>query len=219
MLRFYNVEKKVTQEDQRYISFLLKDTPATRADAMSYEQQLVFLHAAQLSILSHSTTGIPIPYNQAREPKNLFLLNSGICYDRSRVLEKIFMNAGFTTRHVALYAQDPGASALEKIPLLEVASHATTEVLTKRGWLVVDSNNPWLALDGQRQPYSLASMNAVFEQNRQIRWQHPPAAGYEIFYSRPSTFIYGLYSRHGRFYPPYTPGIPDYNLRELLYNF
>jgi hypothetical protein len=33
----------------------------------------------------------------------------------------------------------------------------------------------------------------------------------------PFTWIYSLYSRHGRFYPPYDP-VPDVNWAELAQN-
>ena len=35
---------------------------------------------------------------------------------------------------------------------------------------------------------------------------------------RPFTYLFGLYSRHGRFYPPYTP-VPDLDWGQLGYNF
>jgi hypothetical protein len=31
------------------------------------------------------------------------------------------------------------------------------------------------------------------------------------------TYVIGLFSRHGRFYPPFTP-IPDVNWRQIVYN-
>lgn len=36
-------------------------------------------------------------------------------------------------------------------------------------------------------------------------------------FKRPSVHIRGLYSRHGHFYPPYTP-VPDFNVQQLLSN-
>lgn len=72
-------------------------------------------------------------------------------------------------------------------------SHALTEAKTAEGWVMVDSNTRWIG------PPAISS-------------QLPPA-----ILARPHALIYGLYSRHGRFYWPYLP-IPDVNWRELLYN-
>ena len=36
-------------------------------------------------------------------------------------------------------------------------------------------------------------------------------------YSAPFTWVYGFYSRHGRFYPPYN-AVPDVNWGELAQN-
>jgi len=58
---------------------------------------------------------------------------------------------GFTPRHdFLLYRED--------LPLLEALirrghpSHAVTEVKTSRGWLYVDSNQPWVAVNRDGQP-------------------------------------------------------------------
>jgi hypothetical protein len=37
-------------------------------------------------------------------------------------------------------------------------------------------------------------------------------------YERPMVAVYGLYSRHGRFFPPYN-ALPDVNYRALTQNF
>ena len=67
-------------------------------------------------------------------------------------------------------------------------SHAVSDVLTVDGWVRVDSNEAWVSVDGP-----------------------PPSPIYD------GVTIVGLYSQHGRFYPPFTP-IPDVNWRELHRN-
>src|SRR3546814_15360519 len=82
-------------------------------------------------------------------------------------------------------------------------------VLTQRGWMLVDSNARWIGLKAS-QPISVEEIKAG---------ESPPEQGRPINPILPSefTYIYGLYSRHGFFFPPYAQG-PDVNWRELLQN-
>jgi len=61
---------------------------------------------------------------------------------------------------------------------------------------------------------SIEKIQNDVEHSIPIRWgmESPP-----IIYAKPFTFVYGLYSRHGYFYPPYNV-IPDVNYGELLQN-
>jgi len=52
------------------------------------------------------------------------------------------------------------------------------------------------------------------EDSDEVLWRHKPP---NIIYQESFSFIYGLYSRHGKFYPPYT-FIPDVNYVELIQN-
>lgn len=74
-----------------------------------------------------------------------------MCYDRSRTLDKALTYMGFKARYVfLLYRKD--------FPLFETLirrghpSHAVTEVKTSRGWLYVDSNQAWIAVNRAGQP-------------------------------------------------------------------
>ncbi|MBG8552700.1 hypothetical protein [Hymenobacter guriensis] len=218
VILYYNVSKDVTQEDAEYIKLYTAGIPAKPAADMSYDEQIQALEATQRAVLQQARVGEGIPHGVPREPKNLYEARQGLCYDRSRVLEKIFMSMGFNTRHIALYADMPDMNKLQELTKAQIPSHATLEVETKKGWMVVDSNNLWLALDKNKDPYSLEKMEATYAANQPITWLQTTPSGYEKFYNQPCTYFYGLYSRHGGFYPPYTPGIPDYNLQELLYN-
>lgn len=89
-------------------------------------------------------------------------------------------------------------------------SHAATEVLTSRGWLGVDSNEPFLLLtqDGYPSTYRNAINN--IEDFKGISPQK--------FFRQKLDVIYGLYSRHGRFHGKNFLG-PEYVLSEVLFNF
>jgi hypothetical protein len=191
LLWLHRVPRHITAEDKVYLELFLQEVPA--AEATTYEAQLAQLSAIQQAILRHAPPGEGIPEGRRREPRDLWEHGQGACYDISRTLEKALRYRGYRVRHAALF---------EKLLKPGSRSHAATEVRTMRGWLVVENTAPWLALDAGGKPWS-------FRQPFPASWQSPPPAAVMEFYTRKHTVVYGLYSRHGRFYPPYSP-IPDF---------
>ena len=97
---------------------------------------------------------------------------------------------------------------------------------TKKGWLVIDSNFPWIALDVNNNPLSIKNIQQSLDNSVDIDWKKSPldvvggnTSKYvkSIIYTKPFVAVYGLYSRHGRFYPPYNL-IPDINYGEFIQN-
>jgi hypothetical protein len=210
----HRVDNSITPEDRQYIARFLAGVPPLRSEPPTYADQIDFVTRAQQAVLRLAPLDEGLPANSPREPKEVFEAHRGLCYDRSRVIEKILRYSGLTTRHVALYAVPEAGSALGALLTPGSPSHATTEVLTPEGWLVVDSNAPWLSLDRSGRPVSIAAMQAAASGSAQIAWRTPPPNG---LYVHPFTFVYGLYSRNGRFYPPYD-SIPDVQYGELMDN-
>lgn len=171
----------------------------------SFDDEVDLIRAVQTAVLRAAPIDKGLPEGAPRELPDLIRAGYGLCYDRSRAIETVLRFYGFETRHASVYATDE-RSAVEALLTRQSPSHAVSEVLTQRGWMLVDSNAPWLGLkDGQ--PVDLAHVAA-----------HPSGtAGATSILGRPFTWIYGLYSRHGRFYAPFTP-IPDVSWAELLYN-
>jgi hypothetical protein len=208
----HNVSKKVTQEDKEYLSIIFKQE-AINADTLNFEQQIQWIHKAVFNLHQDFALLQPIAYNKAREPLNLYANGGGFCYDFSRTLEKHFMNNGFQTRHVAVYLRKDNFWNTILSP--GVFSHSLTEVKTKNGWLIIDSNLPFYAMDINATIYSFEDLML---NSSEIQWELPLNAELKPFYSSEIVKIYGLYSRHGKFYKPYN-FLPDYNFRELFYNF
>ena len=90
------------------------------------------------------------------------------------------------------------------------SSHAVTEVLTSRGWLGVDSNEPFILVDKANSPftYEQAIHNGVIDIHTE-----------NSFYKKPLTYVIGLYSRNGTFIEPYLPYIPEINFNDFFGNF
>jgi hypothetical protein len=77
--------------------------------------------------------------------------------------------------------------------------------------MLVDSNSTWLGLTKRGSPVDLRELDEMDRTRLAAPAPNPVLGGH-------FTWVYGLYSRHGRFYPPYDP-IPDVNFNELMENF
>jgi glycosyltransferase involved in cell wall biosynthesis len=208
------VDNNLTPEDAHFAAAFLP-APFKLAEGAAYPEELAFIRLVQRSVLDIAQGNNGIPFGQPREPRNLYEAGSGLCYDRSRSIEKILRYHGFRTRHVAVYSTVVTGSAVRSLLTPGTDSHAITEVLTRKGWLVVDSNHPWVSVQNDGDPVPLARIHAAaMPGGVPIAWQDSPPVA---IYRDPFTFIYGLYSRHGRFYAPYN-FVPDVHYGELLEN-
>lgn len=213
ILHLHAVGKDLTSDDKEFIPYYLtaiKPLP----EQPDYEQQLAYILAVQHAVLAIAPLNSGLPEGQLREPMQLYQAGTGQCYDRSRVIEKILNNAGFETRHIFILGLGPEQSPLRAMITPGVSSHAVTEVLTRESWLVVDSNTDWVALDADRLPVSIEQMRSTLRDPGRTDWYEAPPTG---IYNQPFTYLYGLHSRHGRFYPPFDL-IPDVHYGEFISN-
>ena len=74
-------------------------------------------------------------------------------------------------------------------------SHAVTEVLTSRGWMMVDSNHPWIALTKNNVP---VPADQVWRRTAEF-------ASLSEGMDEPAWVIRALYSRKGLFFKPTLP--------------
>lgn len=214
----FNVDTAVQHEDTIYLQMIAKEFGNgldLKRRPRGYAEQLATVRAVQRAVLAAAPDNRPLAMGGGREPKDVFLARSGLCYDRSRVIEKMLGAMGMKTRHIAMYQTVDGGK-LRTLLRAKVPSHAITEVRTARGWLVIDSNAAWLAVDAQGNPYSLADIQAS------LGGQAIPFAQVQLqnrIYQEPFTFVYGLYSRHGRFYSKgFVKAVVNANFRDSLYN-
>jgi len=179
----------------------------------NFDAELACLIAIQGSVKSivHYTKFrcLPFPKDNIIEPAEYILRDYGCCYDRARFLEKAARYYGFKTRHVFLIQPKYELSLTNFLPLSQ-GSHATSEVLTVKGWLGIDSNYSFQLLDADNNPASFVTvLNNINDY---------PSLKPMDFYKKKPDVIYGLYSRHGNFHGKNFPG-PEFVFSELLYNF
>jgi hypothetical protein len=208
------VPTAVTADDERVFERLLEgiDLPADRA-SLAWTREVDLIASIQRRVLEVAPENKGIPKNEPREPADLVEYGYGLCYDRSRVIEKALAHAGFEVRHLAAYALD--GSKVGALVTPGHPSHALSEVRTSRGWMLVDSNSLYLGVDEDLEPISALDLLVCGDVRPQKDGHVDPlrgTLGSDFF------FIYGLYSRHGGFYPPYVP-VPDVSFGQLLDNF
>jgi hypothetical protein len=142
------------------------------------------------------------------EPLEFLSRGYGCCFDRARFIEKALAYYGFTTRRAAMY--DLTQYGWFGLLVPGIPSHAATEVLTKKGWMGVDSNELFILLTDQGEVLTYKSFKP-FINNLTSNIAN------RSFYEKNIFVIYGLFSRHGMFHGPNLP-IPEFNFRELLHN-
>lgn len=165
----------------------------------TFAEEIVAIKIIQYRVFAKAPVGAGIPDFEPREPSDLMKKHEGLCFDRSRTLDKAFNFIGLPARHVyLLYRQDRGF--LSALFHYGQASHAITEVKTSKGWMFVDSNIEWIALtrDGQ-------VVNADDVWKRASEFDAMPAYLNDSWWA-----IRGMYSRKGQLYRPYIM-FPNFN--------
>lgn len=201
----HDVELRVSPTDADAARRLMADAGQFGRRPANFADEVALVRAVQDRVLDAAPANEEIPEGQPRELANLVMAGHGLCFDRSRAIETVLRLHGMETRHAAIYSEKETGSALRSLMTPGVESHAISEVKTQRGWMIVDSNVRWIGLTRDNHPIALAQLR-----------EDPSATSPEI-YRAPFTWVYGLYSRHGRFYPPYN-AIPDVNWKELAEN-
>ena len=216
-LAYSQVDNRITEEDTLYIRKILEEGKVRSfSQRESFQQEIAFIVAVQKAILSITEKGECLSKGRPREPKDVYLARCGESYDRSRVIEKTLRGAKFKTRHIMMFSLLPERSKIRSLFSPFVLSHSVTEVRTIKGWLVIDPDDPWFSLNEREEPVSLKSIQRDVARGY-ISSEQVVLPGIPVMYRKPFIFVYGLYSRHGKFYPPYN-FLPDINWSEFLYN-
>lgn len=202
-----NVSTKVQPEDTVAIKAILN--MEKKPDLIFFDDEINVIRRAQAQVFKAAPDNVPIAEYSDREPMNLLKAKSGLCYDRSRTLDKALQWLGFQTRHVYILFADRGDSIGVDQFLVHVLSrsqsHAVTEVKTSRGWLIVDSNDSWISLNRYSQPVPAGEVH-----DRRSEFDNPPD-----WTNTPFWAIRGMYSRRGQLYRPFLP-FPEFSWPDFL---
>lgn len=214
----HDVPTEATAEDRTKAQLILAqavydDPEEMERNLTTFEGQISAIIAVQDAVLTVAPMDIGIPFDTAREPGDLLVWKRGLCFDRSRAIEKILVSFGLETRHVAVYSVAQTGSKFVSLLTPSVSSHAISEVKTAKGWMVIDSNARWIGLTEDGMAISLKDLRSL--DHAAVRWSSRNRAKINWILGKEFTCVIGLYSRHGRFFAPYSP-VPDYNIRHLL---
>ncbi|HLA90402.1 MAG TPA: hypothetical protein VJL28_08240 [Gemmatimonadaceae bacterium] len=196
------VNDAITSQDRAAFDQLAKRCHFTATDTIGRIREM------QLCVLAEIPRGI-IEHGSPREPGDVLKAGRGECYDRARVLEKFLGIAGFRTRHVYLF--EASRHGVAGLALKGLASHALVDVQTEQGWMSVGTNVAFLGITTNGDIVASARV----KKRSNMQWAYSPPSDLP---SQANIAIYGLWSRHGRFFPPYLP-LPDISWRDFRYNF
>ena len=218
VLAWHNVSTKVSGDDRTAAREILDRAGYDQAwwssvDLTTYDGQVKAAIAVQDAVLKASPNDTDIPFDMPREPADLLRMQMGFCFDRSRAIEKILAMLGLETRHIAVYSTKKTGSALVSLITPQVSSHAVSEVRTNKGWMVIDSNKRWIGLTQDDLPVSMETLRSKV--STRAGWSTRNNARVNRIFTDQFTYVIGLYSRHGRFFPPYTR-VPDVNWRDFV---
>ena len=226
LLMAFSTKPTPSAEDIRYINAFLKEWGINTTPAnvhASFEKEIEFIRSVQDSVVSRIKHQ-EIEQNQYGNVRFYYQNRYGFCYDRVILMEKIFLYFNFNIRHVFVYYSEdtgtPEETTLSHFFKKGTGSHALTEVKTSKGWMVIGSNADWMGVDEKGQPFTIRELKKNLYQTGVVPLTEQPLHGMNFWEQRAPRFryIYGVYSRHGHFLPPYN-AVPDYNFRMLLYNF
>lgn len=206
------VSKSVGADDRSAIDRLGADGACRDRSGFARELACIrFVQAAVLAIVADQSCAAR---GETIEPADFLRRGHGCCFDRARFVEKALASYGFEVRRVALYERRYGLRGLLLMPGID--SHAGTEVLTSRGWLAVDSEQPFVLITRAGQPLRYGDFHAVDPGALVQR----PTERHSFGFAHPFYVLYGVYSRHGGSHGPDLPApeihYPDFVRYSLL---
>jgi hypothetical protein len=205
LLYFHNVPNDLTSADEEALAFYGRLNNTSHLDNVEMIETLL----DQMQILIRKDHGIP--KGQTREPEDLVRFRTGKCYDWCRTAYKFFKFHDIEVRYLSIYAHNGNYLNLLKPG---IPSHAGLEIEMNGKWIYVDPFYGWIAKSSDNE---YLSADDLFSDTGETLLHSVPKKIHDLMVQKPIV-IYGLYSRHGRFYPPFTP-IPDFSYSEFKLNF
>lgn len=212
LLYFFQFDDTITEEDRYYAQLIADEYKLVKPSSFkTYKEEIIFIQSVRNAVINMAPAYDPIPFYHERNVKDFYEKGSGMCFDKSFVIEKMLRIYGFEVRHASIYYTTPGRPALLAV-LSKSYSHATLEVKTSKGWMLLDSLTDVTGLDYAGNPLTVSDFREWIQSGKA-----PADLMNDRHYGKPYICVYGLYSRHGTMFPPYNI-VPDYNFRQLWYN-
>lgn len=225
VLYMHGVSTSITDEDKIYIHKILDET-GNKLDVTKnlegFEREIKIIQLIQKSAFDTAPDKEVLTVDSPREPKDLFEASAAYCGDRSRYMYKALKNMGFEVRYVSIYNDLKDKNFIEVMMMTGKAgakSHALVEVKTSLGWMAIDSRTHWISLKEDGTPVSITELQKMAQNEQFPKWSDKNKEDMYFLMKQPFHVIYGLYSRHGRFYAPYTPYVPDIGWNDFILNF
>lgn len=230
-----NASLNNNRNDKKFIQQIFRDWGMSNSLTdvhSSFENEVAFISRIQDSTVSQIINGDVAPENSTNI-EYLYTNKKGLCFNRSFFQEKLLKFAGFKTRHIYVYFKyDSSRTVSGDLFNSQLLSHAMFEVKTSKGWMAVETNGNWLGLDKQGNPMTLGEVKEHLKFNNLNLAKSVSIGGHfydELAIKHNFKFLYGVYSRHGGYlksgplenflqHTGLCNSLPDYNLRELLFN-
>ncbi|HEX8556071.1 MAG TPA: hypothetical protein VF695_15300 [Sphingomonas sp.] len=180
----------------------------TCRDRLTFDAEIRCLRVVQAAVLAIAPGRACAAKGVRIEPLDFVRRGYGCCFDRARFIEKALSHYGFSTRRVAMYERRRGWIGF-LIPGID--SHAASEVRTRRGWLAVDSEQPFMLITRGGRPLQFDELHTVDPRTLYTRPTRSHSFGFENAYF----VVRGLYSRHGQSHGVRLPA-PEINYPDFL---
>ncbi|OYU45123.1 MAG: hypothetical protein CFE44_09205 [Burkholderiales bacterium PBB4] len=202
------VSEAPTQDDRNALleSGIVDDSQIGIAEQMDWESQKAILRRMLVSVHGKISRFDAIPNGSEREPRLVLANRSGVCFDRARVIEKAARLLGFDARRVFLLY-----GGWRNLLTAGSKSHTLVEVRTYRGWVFLGTLSPVSGFDADGEPWDVSDLAAdAARGGRELKRNQ-----WNEVLVEPFVPLYGIYSRTGFQYWPYTP-MPDYSIRQII---
>lgn len=200
------VDTTVTDDDRQVIQKLDVDEHCESAERFDRQRQCVEQLQHTIFETYPDTSDSFVKGETSHHVTDYHQRGWGSCYDRARLIEQALRDYGFEVRRVALFRrQSPAVGYLKP----GIDSHALSEVKTARGWMAVDSVEPFIGADDRGLVYTVGQLRDGLEDG-EIDDTTFDAEIPDDFFEGDFVYVYGLYSRHGYFFEPHLP-VPEIN--------
>lgn len=213
-LKFNEVSKKLTKDDIFYIELLLDDfgiNKNTDIKKLNFDEKIYFIKSIQKKIIGPKYINKPIAQYKEREPKDYYNFRPSSCFDNSRIMQKILNYFKIDTIQVAIYVKKSTYAWFQIFLKPKLASHSVTIAIIDNKNILIDSTENFISIKNNNNIIHIKDLDEYYNSNWKFEKAHP-------LFSNKFIYVYGLYSRHGKFYKPYFY-FPDINFSEFKFNF